>query len=74
MSNLGQITPWDENVEDHGMFLVVAGDGQKLASLTLKEDGTLAILGLFGRPIIIKIVDKNSIALSFEYLEPVRER
>lgn len=58
-ANLGQISPWDEHVEDHGMFLVVAGDGQKLASLTLKEDGTLAMQALFGRPTIIKIAGKT---------------
>jgi hypothetical protein len=50
MATLGKIIPLDENVEDHGVSLVLAGDGQKLASLTLKEDGTLAIQGLFGRP------------------------
>ena len=45
--------------------------GQKLASLTLKEDGTLEIQGLFGRPITIKPMAKNLVALCFESPECV---
>jgi hypothetical protein len=71
VATLGKIIALDENVEEHGVSFVVAGDGQKRASLTLKEDGTLEIQGLFGRPITIKPMAKNLVALCFESPECV---